>query len=78
MSAIVFRRGRFLRIAIVAVFLLPVLYLLIGWMTNDAVEEESDGGHTARRIRLAPRLVEGKFLLFSQFSCSGDLVMWFN
>lgn len=66
-SAIVFRRGRFLRVAVIALFLIPVLYLLYLLTAEDGGGGDglgrrsgAGGGVASRRVREAPRLVDGE------------------
>lgn len=59
MSAIVFRRSRFLRVGVVALFLIPILYLLLTWLSDGDVPN-SLKFTGKRRILEVPVLVEGK------------------
>lgn len=59
MSAISFRRSRFLRICVVALLLVPIIYLLSTWFDNNDVPKNL---HLVgnRKTNERPKLVHGK------------------
>lgn len=58
MSAIVFRRSRFVRVAVATVFVVPVLYLLVSWLSAEPDNELP--GRAASLVRDPPRLDLGE------------------
>lgn len=60
MAAIMFRRVRFLRIAIVAFMMVPVLWLLVTWLNDGSVPTALKLNLNKNRVREVPVLVPGK------------------
>lgn len=63
MSAIMFRRTRFMRIAIIALLLVPVLWLLVTWLGDGSMPTALKFTGVKNRIREAPVLVTGNIFL---------------